>query len=147
MISSIKYEYTDTVITIRKELDQVKDFAHSEQLWDASVQANHLSGEIPVELHDSLLSSKIYSMPQDTEDLAWYLGTEFPKAFKDNLTPKMNYSAFTQVFRGLGLIEEEYLDWMTDSTFDANSATWKKDFKQYDTIWSTTNFDTLDVYI
>lgn len=147
LISSIKYEYTDTVITIRKELDQVKDFAHSELLWDASVQANHLSGEFPLQLHDSLLSSTIYSMPRDTEDLAWYLGTEFPKAFKDNLTPKMNYSAFTQVFRGLGLIEEEYLDWMTDSTFDANSARWIKDFKQYDTIWSTTNFDTLDVYI
>mgnify|MGYP003302376043 CR=1 FL=1 len=147
LISSIKYEYTDTVITIRKELDQVKDFAHNEQLWDASVQANHLSGEFPVELHDSLLSSKIYSMPQDIEDLDFYLGTEFPKAFKDNLTPRMNYNAYRQAFRGLGLFDEEYINWMTDSTFDANSARWIKDFKQYDTIWSTTNFDTLDVYI
>lgn len=147
LISSIKYEYTDTVITIRKELDQVKDFAHSEQLWDASVQANHLSGEIPVELHDSLLSSKIYSMPQDIEDLDFYLGTEFPKAFKDNLTPRMNYNAYRQAFWGLGLFDEEYINWMTDSTFDANSARWIKDFKQYDTIWSTTKFDTLDVYI
>ena len=147
LISSIKYEYTDTVITIRKELDQVKDFAHSELLWDASVQANHLSGEIPVELHDSLLSSKIYSMPQDIEDLDFYLGTEFPKAFKDNLTPRMNYNAYRQAFWGLGLFDEEYINWMTDSTFDANSARWIKDFKQYDTIWSTTKFDTLDVYI
>lgn len=147
LISSIKYEYTDTVITIRKELDQVKDFAHNEQLWDASVQANHLSGEFPLQLHDSLLSSKIYSMPQDIEDLDFYLGTEFPKAFKDNLTPRMNYNAYKQAFRGLGLFDEEYINWMTDSTFDANSARWIKDFKQYDTIWSTTNFDTLDVYI
>ena len=147
LISSIKYEYTDTVITIRKELDQVKDFAHNEQLWDASVQANHLSGEFPVQLHDSLLSSKIYSMPQDIEDLDFYLGTEFPKAFKDNLTPRMNYNAYRQAFWGLGLFDEEYINWMTDSTFDANSARWIKDFKQYDTIWSTTNFDTLDVYI
>ena len=147
LISSIKYEYTDTVITIRKELDQVKDFAHSELLWDASVQANHLSGEFPVQLHDSLLSSTIYSMPRDTVDLGFYLGTEFPKAFKDNLTPRMNYNAYRQAFWGLGLFDEEYINWMTDSTFDANSARWIKDFKQYDTIWSTTKFDTLDVYI
>ena len=147
LISSIKYEYTDTVITIRKELDQVKDFAHSEVLWDASVQANHLSGEFPLQLHDSLLSSTIYSMPRNIEDLDFYLGTEFPKAFKDNLTPRMNYNAYKQAFWGLGLFDEEYINWMTDSTFDANSARWIKDFKQYDTIWSTTNFDTLDVYI
>lgn len=147
LISSIKYEYTDTVITIRKELDQVKDFAHSEQLWDASVQANHLSGEFPLQLHDSLLSSMIYSKPRNIEDLDFYLGTEFPKAFKDNLTPRMNYNAYRQAFWGLGLFDEEYINWMTDSTFDANSARWIKDFKQYDTIWSTTNFDTLDVYI
>ena len=147
LISSIKYEYTDTVITIRKELDQVKDFAHSELLWNASVQANHLSGEFPLQLHDSLLSSTIYSMPRDTVDLGFYLGTEFPKAFKDNLTPRMNYNAYKQAFLGLGLFDEEYINWMTDSTFDANSARWIKDFKQYDTIWSTTNFDTLDVYI
>lgn len=147
LISSIKYEYTDTVITIRKELDQVKDFAHSEVLWDASVQANHLSGEFPLQLHDSLLSSTIYSKPRNIEDLDFYLGTEFPKAFKDNLTPRMNYNAYRQAFWGLGLFDEEYINWMTDSTFDANSARWIKDFKQYDTIWSTTNFDTLDVYI
>ena len=147
LISSIKYEYTDTVITIRKELDQVKDFAHSEVLWDASVQANHLSGEFPLQLHDSLLSSTIYSKPRNIEDLDFYLGTEFPKAFKDNLTPRMNYNAYKQAFLGLGLFDEEYINWMTDSTFDANSARWIKDFKQYDTIWSTTNFDTLDVYI
>lgn len=147
LISSIKYEYTDTVITIRKELDQVKDFAHSEVLWDASVQANHLSGEFPLQLHDSLLSSTIYSKPRNIEDLDFYLGTEFPKAFKDNLTPRMNYNAYKQAFWGLGLFDEEYINWMTDSTFDANSARWIKDFKQYDTIWSTTNFDTLGVYI
>ena len=147
LISSIKYEYTDTVITIRKELDQVKDFAHSELLWDASVQANHLSGEFLLQVHDSLLSSTIYSKPRNLEDLDFYLGTEFPKAFKDNLTPRMNYNAYRQAFWGLGLFDEEYINWMTDSTFDANSARWIKDFKQYDTIWSTTNFDTLDVYI
>ena len=147
LIPSIKYEYADTVIILKKKLDQVKDFAHSELLWDASVQANHLSGEFPVQLHDSLLSSMIYSMPRNIEDLDFYLGTEFPKAFKDNLTPRMNYNAYKQAFWGLGLFDEEYINWMTDSTFDANSARWIKDFKQYDTIWSTTNFDTLDVYI
>lgn len=147
LIPSIKYEYADTVIILKKKLDQVKDFAHSELLWDASVQANHLSGELPMQLHDSLLSSMIYSMPRKTEDLDFYLGTEFPKAFKDNLTPRMNYNAYKQAFWGLGLFDEEYINWMTDSTFDANSARWIKDFKQYDTIWSTTNFDTLDVYV
>ena len=36
-----------------------------------------------------------------------------------------------------------YLTWMTDSTFDENSATWVKHFKQYDSVFSITNFDTI----
>lgn len=157
LIPSIKYEYADTVIILKKKLDQVKDFAHSELLWDASVQANHLSGEFPVQLHDSLLSSMIYSMPRKTEDLEFYTGTEFLKAFKDNLTPRMNYDAYREAFVFLGMMSDyvtsnhrdtlPYLEWMTDSTFDANSARWIKDFKQYDSIFSTTIFDTIIVSI
>lgn len=153
----INYEYVDTAAIIRKSFEKVKDFAHNEQLWDASVQANHLSGEFPLQLHDSLLSSTIYSMPRDTVDLGFYLGTEFPKAFKDNLTPRMNYDAYRQVFSYFGMMSDyvtsnnrdtlPYLEWMTDFTFDANSARWIKDFKQYDSIFSTTVFDTIIVSI
>lgn len=63
-----------------------------------------------------------------------------------------NYAAYMQVFQGLGLLETastynnkdtvSYLQWMTDSTFDKNSSTWKKHFKQYDSVFSTTNFET-----
>lgn len=153
----INYEYVDTAAIIRKSFEKVNDFAHNEQLWDASVQANHLSGEFPLQLHDSLLSSTIYSMPRDTVDLGFYLGTEFPKAFKDNLTPRMNYDAYRQVFSYFGMMSDyvtsnnrdtlPYLEWMTDFTFDANSARWIKDFKQYDSIFSTTIFDTIIVSI
>jgi hypothetical protein len=36
-----------------------------------------------------------------------------------------------------------YLQWISDSTFNANSNSWDKFFKKHDTIWSKVNFDTL----
>ena len=57
------------------------------------------------------------------------------------------------VFQGLSLLTDTivtpngdrvpYISWITDSTFNANTATWTKFFKQNDTIWSKVNFDTL----
>lgn len=62
-----------------------------------------------------------------------------------------NYNAYMQAFQGLGLLTDSttvnmrdtmpYLQWITDSTFDANSASWVKHFKQNDSVFSTTEFD------
>ena len=61
-----------------------------------------------------------------------------------------------QVFNSLALLEETietpngdlmtYKQWMTDSLFNVNTNTWIPFFKQYDTIWSKTNFDTIITY-
>ena len=147
LIKSFNYTYADSTITPKKQSEKVKDFAHKQALWDASVQAHSLIADFPIQLHDSLLPSRTYSTTRDTTHLAWYLGNEFPKQFKDNLTQRMTYASYVQVFSTLGVLSEEYISWMTDSTFNANSAKWEKHFKQYDTIWSKTNFDTLGIRI
>jgi hypothetical protein len=40
-----------------------------------------------------------------------------------------------------------YIQWMIDSTYNANTATWVKDFKQIDSIWSKTRVDTIGIRI
>ena len=74
----------------------------------------------------------------------------------DKMNPteeERNYSAYMNVLQGLSLLSDTietqngermtYLQWITDSTFNANTATWNRGFKQYDTIWSKVDFDTL----
>ena len=62
-----------------------------------------------------------------------------------------------QVINGLGLLIDTivtpngdrvpFVQWMIDSTYNANTASWEKDFKRMDTIWSKEEFDTLDIII
>jgi hypothetical protein len=40
-----------------------------------------------------------------------------------------------------------YKQWMTDAVFNENTNTWEPCFKQYDSIWSKTNIDTLGAVI
>ena len=40
-----------------------------------------------------------------------------------------------------------YSQWITDSTFNTNTNSWNRFFKQNDTIWSTTNFDTIGITV
>ena len=64
-----------------------------------------------------------------------------------------HYAAYMNVIQGLSLLADTivtpngdrmpYVKWITDSIYVANTRTWNKFFKQYDTIWSKENFDTL----
>jgi hypothetical protein len=64
-----------------------------------------------------------------------------------------NYAAYMNVLQGLSHLTDTiitpngdqmpYVQWMTDSTFNANTNAWVKGFKQNDTIWSKTLFDTI----
>ena len=43
LIKSFNYTYADSTITPKKQSEKVKDFAHKQSLWDASVQAHSLT--------------------------------------------------------------------------------------------------------
>ena len=70
---------------------------------------------------------------------------------------KRHYAAYMNVLQGLSLLTDTiltpngdrmpYVQWITDSTYNANTAIWVKDFKQNDTIWSKTEVDTIGMRI
>ena len=102
-------------------------------------------------------------------ELKTYFGEDFAKNFKEGLTRKMhshdgicdtttndsvrNYAAYMNAFQPSGLLDTiittpngdkmSYLQWISDSTFNANTNSWNKFFKKNDTIWSKVKFDTL----
>lgn len=173
LITAVSYSVGSNVLEQQRVLQTIQSYEHSEDLWvgkdtslivadnpNASVNAYVLNGTFPV---SGTLAMVSWSQPKDTvgftKNLNAYFGEDLPTTFKEGLTAKLNngdernYAAYSQAFRKLGLLSDTvaknnrdtllYIDWATDSTFDANSASWKKHFKQYDSIFSTTNFDTI----
>ena len=175
LIKAISYSVGSNVTEQQRVLQTIQSYAHSEDYWvgkdvnnvlsenpDARVNAYVLKDAFPVSGTLSMIS---WFQPKDTvgfaKNLSAYFGADIPTTFKAGLTEKLNngdernYAAYMQAFQGLGLMTDSttanqrdtmpYLEWITDSTFDANSASWKKHFKQYDSVFSTTNFDTIIV--
>jgi hypothetical protein len=173
LIKAISYSVGSNVIEPQRVLQTIQSYPHSEDLWvgkdvngvladnpNASINAYVLQGSFPV---SGTLAMVSWVQPKDTagftKNLNAYFGADLPKTFKDGLTAKLNngdernYAAYMQAFQGLGLMTDStfankrdtmpYLEWITDSTFDANSASWKYHFKQQDSVFSTTNFDTI----
>ena len=175
LIKAISYSVGSNVTEQQRVLQTIQSYAHSEDYWvgkdvnnvlsedpDARVNAYVLKDAFPVSGTLAMIS---WVQPKDTvgfaKNLSAYFGADVPTTFKAGLTEKLNngdernYAAYMQAFQGLGLMTDSttanqrdtmpYLEWITDSTFDANSASWKKHFKQYDSVFSTTNFDTIIV--
>lgn len=175
LIKAISYSVGSNVTEQQRVLQTIQSYAHSEDYWvgkdvnnvlsenpDARVNAYVLKDAFPVSGTLAMIS---WVQPKDTvgfaKNLSAYFGADIPTTFKAGLTEKLNngdernYAAYMQAFQGLGLMTDSttanqrdtmpYLEWITDSTFDANSASWKKHFKQYDSVFSTTNFDTIIV--
>lgn len=173
LIKAVSYSIASSVVEEQRVLQTIQSYPHSEDLWvgkdtsmivadkpDASVNAYVLKDAFPI---SGTLSMVTWSKPTDTvgfaKNLAAYFGADLPTTFKAELTAKMNngdernYNAYMQAFQGLGLLTDSttanmrdtmpYLQWITDSTFDANSASWVKHFKQNDSVFSTTEFDSI----
>lgn len=166
LIKSFSYSVTSSTVEQQRILQTIQSYPHSEDLWvgrdihgvmsddtTANINAYVLKGSFPV---SGTLAPVSWVQPKDTfgfeKNLNAYFGESFAKEFKDGITPKLNttplnFNAYMEVLKGLSLLDSATLSWMTDSTFDKNSASFVKKFKEYDSIWSTTNFDTLDIII
>lgn len=173
LIKAVSYSIASSVVEQQRVLQTIQSYEHSEDLWvgkdasmivadkpNASVNAYVLKDAFPI---SGTLPMVSWSKPTDTvgfaKNLAAYFGADLPVIFKSELTAKLNngdernYAAYMQAFQGLGLLTDSttanmrdtmpYLEWMTDSTFDANSASWVKHFKQNDSVFSTTEFDSI----
>lgn len=162
LIKSFSYSVTSSTVEQQRILQTIQSYPHSEDLWvgqdlsgvmsddtTANINAYVLKGSFPV---SGTLAPVAWVQPKDTigfeKNLNAYFGESFAKEFKDGITPKLNttplnFAAYMEVLKGLSLLDSATLSWMTDSTFDKNSASFVKKFKEYDSVWSTTSVDTL----
>ena len=161
LIKAFSYSYTSNTTAQKRMLQTIQSYPHSEDLWNDTLHAYVLADKFPISY---TLSPVSWAQPKDTngftKNLHAYFGENFATEFKQGLTAKMNpsaeernYGAYMNVINGLSLLTDtiltpngdrmRYVDWMIDSTFNANTNEWQRFFKQIDTIWSKENFDTL----
>ena len=161
LVKAFTYSVTSSTTAQKRMLQTIQSYPHTEDLWNDSLRAYVLNGEFPV---SNTLAPITWTNPTDLngfdKNLNAYFGENFAADFKAGLTAKMNptaderqYAAYMNVFNGLSLLGDTietpngdqmtYLQWMTDSTFNENTNSWNKYFKQNDTIWSKVNFDTI----
>lgn len=161
LIKAFTYSHTSNTTNQKRMLQTIQSYEHSEDLWSDSLRAYVLTDRFPV---SNTLSPISWAQPKDLngfdKNLHAYFGENFADEFKAGVTAKMNptadernYAAYMNVLQGLSLLTDTiitpngdqmpYVQWMTDSTFNANTNAWVKDFKVNDTIWSKVNFDTI----
>ena len=161
LIKAFTYSHTSNTTNQKRMLQTIQKYEHSEDLWNDSLRAYVLTDRFPV---SNTLAPISWVQPKDLDgfdkNLHAYFGENFATEFKAGVTAKMNptadernYAAYMNVLQGLSLLTDTittpngdqmpYVQWMTDSTFNANTNTWNKFFKKNDTIWSKVNFDTI----
>ena len=165
LIKAFTYSYTSNTTNQKRMLQTIETYEHTEDLWNDSLRAYILTDRFPV---SNTLSPISWVQPKDLEgfdkNLNAYFGENFASEFKAGVTAKMNpsaeernYAAYMNVLQGLSLLTDTittpngdrmpYVQWMTDSAFNANTNVWNRFFKQQDTIWSKTLFDTVGMNI
>ena len=167
LIKAFNYVYTQNGVSKTiQNMTEYQRYEHDANSWTESTQSYVNNDHFSVVLNDTLGTIE-WKNPTDTINFALkiktYFGENFPSEFKRSLTERLNeggnrhYGAYMNVFQAFSYLTDTiktlngdkmpYITWMIDSTFNANSNTWNKHFKQYDTIWSKTKFDTLGVRI
>ena len=165
LIKAFTYSQTSNTTAQKRMLQTIASYEHSEDMWSDSLRAYILTDRFPV---SNTLSPISWVQPKDLngfdKNLHAYFGEDYADNFKAGVTAKMNpsenernYAAYMNVLQGLSHLTDTivtpngdqmpYVQWMTDSAFNANTNTWNKFFKQNDTIWSKTLFDTVGMNV
>ena len=165
LLKSVSHTYSKQAIRELLPQMQIKKIEHQSELWSDSAQAYVYSDQFAISIPDTFdLTVKDLKNPADSlvllNAVKVLFDGDFAQEFKDGLTAKLNptaedrhYDGYMEAFRKLSLMDYyttanqrdtmHYLDWITDSTYDVNTCLWKLHFKQYDSVFSTTMFDTL----
>ena len=167
LIKAFNYVYTqNSVSKTIQNMTEYQRYKHDANSWTESTQSYVNNDHFSVVLNDTLGTIE-WKNPTDLIHFALkiktYFGENFPSEFKRGVTERLNeggnrhYGAYMNVFQAFSYLTDTiktlngdkmpYITWMIDSTFNANSNTWNKHFKQYDTIWSKTNFDIIGIKI
>jgi hypothetical protein len=165
LIKAFTYSVSSSTTAQKRMLQTIQSYPHSEDMWSDSLHAYVLESSFPI---SNTLSPITWAQPKDLngfdKNLNAYFGEGFAADFKAGVTAKMNpsedernFAAYMNVLQGLSLLNDTiitvngdtmtYIKWITDSTYNANTASWNKNFKQNDTIWSKINFDTLGMVV
>lgn len=164
LIKSLSYSMSSNTTAQKRMLQTIQSYPHTENLWDTTFRAYVLKDKFPISY---TLAPVSWVQPKDTigftKNLNAYFGEGFPEEFKKGLTAKMNptaderhYGAYMNVIGALGLLSDTivvygdtttYAEWLVDSAFNANTNSWEYGFKQYDTIRSLTDFDTVGMRV
>ena len=165
LIKAFTYSISSNTAQQKRILQTIASYEHADSLWNDSLHAYVLEDRFPISY---TLAPVSWVQPKDLEgfdkNLHAYFGENFVSEFMAGLMPKMNpsaternYSAYMNVLQGLSLLTDTfetpngdrmpYIQWITDSTYNANTASWTKFFKQNDTIWSKVNIDTLGMTV
>ena len=165
LIKAFTYSQTSNTTAQKRMLQTIASYEHSEDMWSDSLRAYILTDRFPI---SNTLSPISWVQPKDLngfdKNLHAYFGEDYADNFKAGVTAKMNpsenernYAAYMNVLQGLSHLTDTivtpngdlmpYVQWITDSTFNANTNTWVKNFKQNDTIWSKTEVDTIGMRI
>ena len=165
LIKAFTYSVSSSTTAQKRMLQTIQSYPHSEDMWSDSLRAYVVESTFPI---SNTLSPITWAQPKSLDgfdkNLHAYFGETFADDFKAGVTAKMNptedgrnYFAYMNVIQGLSLLSDTietingermtYVQWITDSTYNANTASWNRGFKEYDTIWSKVNFDTIGIKI
>ncbi len=137
-ISSFTYSVTKVETNEKRAQQKIKTFMHDDVAeYSDSLRAYAFEGTFPI---SGTLSPFQWVKPtnfnkEDSLNVEAYFGDGFMQNFKDSLYQTLNtrdevyhsYSDFKKMFLGLGIRED--FDAFTDSTYDANTASYIMHFK------------------
>jgi len=148
LIKSLTFNYTSSVLEKKRIIQKIQEYPHKEEYWNDSLRAYLLVDQFTV---SGTLSPISWVKPNENpevinEKMDLYFGPTFRETFKSDLTKKMTYAAYMDVFQGLDKMDTTYIKLISDSTYNQNTLSWVKDFKK-DTIPAGAADGTDSIYV
>lgn len=154
-LSTFTHTYTSDVTELKRISEKIETFPHNMAEWSDSLSAYKLEAAFPV---TSTLGSFSWRQPEqfgdvENENMAKYFGETFMQDYKDAILEKMQYADFQKMILGLDLddtLKDKYggkaFKELTDSTYDANSASYVYHFPKLGDGTTPTPQGVIDLY-
>ncbi|MBQ9339149.1 MAG: hypothetical protein IJS13_02310 [Paludibacteraceae bacterium] len=134
-VTTFTYTITSTVSEEKRVAQKIATYPHATYAqWSDSLHAFTFTSSFPI---SGTLSPFSWVKPSVLEEdkVVAYFGEGFMEHFKDSLYNKMQYADFTNMYKGLGILDD--FTAYTDTTFDINTNSYIAHFK-----WNEDSTDT-----